>query len=270
MEKSQIFGIQIYPWEKSRKALSSKNYKKGDKIVVNLNAGLEIGEIKYARAVDKENRKDEEETYEEELVIVRKATSQDLNKISNYENKEKEALNTCRDLIKKHNLPMKLAGVQFSLDGSRIIFAFTSDVRVDFRELVKDLSRNFQKSVRLQQIGSRDEASTVGGFGMCGRPLCCASFLSEIKSINTDMARMQQMAHRGSERITGTCGRLMCCLAYEEETYKRLSHGMPGLGEEFEIDRVKGKVIARNILKREVTLENEKGETTNVVIPREK
>ena len=147
---------------------------------------------------------------------------------------------------------MKLVDCGFSFDDTRLTFAFTSDTRVDFRELVKDLTRQFQKKIRLQQIGIRDTLKQVGGIGPCGRNLCCHRFLDDLGNISTDLARDQQIEQRGSDRLSGTCGRLKCCLAYEAEGYKDTAQKFPPVGTMIKTSQGKGKVINWNILKHSV------------------
>lgn len=163
--------------------------------------------------------------------IVRKAAAQDREIVLNNEQKKKELLLKVKASTKKHRLPMKIIDLQISLDGGSIIIAFLADGRVDFRNVVKDLSAKIQKTVRFQQVGSRDEARRVGGFGICGRELCCRKFPGSLQSISTDMARQQLISHRGSDRISGVCGRLMCCLSFEAKQYQELLAGMPQKGQ---------------------------------------
>jgi len=159
---------------------------------------------------------------------------------------------------------MKLIDLSISLDGKQIIFAFTSDGRIDFRKLVKDLSIVFKKSIRMQQIGSRDEARKLGGYGMCGRELCCVKFSGNMQSITTDMARVQQIAHRGSDRISGLCGRLMCCLAYEADQYREMLVGMPEIGSVIETGEGKGTVVEINAILKEIKVRIDKGKYISV------
>ncbi|MEI6597356.1 MAG: regulatory iron-sulfur-containing complex subunit RicT, partial [bacterium] len=150
---------------------------------------------------------------------------------------------------------------------ARITFPFIADSRIDFRELVKDLTKHFSRSIRLQQIGIRDEARFCGDFGHCGRSLCCSRFLGDLNSITSEMAELQQCVHRGSERISGICGRLMCCLSYEEDGYKKLAENLPPLDSQVKVEGRKGRVLARYILKQtvKVLLEEGNGEAGGVV-----
>lgn len=232
----------------------------GDQVIVRTEMGMEIGAvIALAAAPEKSDR--------ELKPVIRKVTATDLAKMAKYEERRGEVLNDCRRLIRAHALPMKLVNVYFSFEGSRFTFTFTADSRVDFRSLVRDLTRKFQKSIRLQQIGSRDESRTCGGFGMCGRELCCRKFLGEFASITTDMARVQQMTHRGSERISGICGRLMCCLAYEEKQYQEWLTSMPELGAPVRTKQGKGVVFDRNLPKQTVKVRLDDKEQTQIEVP---
>lgn len=232
----------------------------GDRVIVRTELGMEIGTVAaLASASEKGDR--------ELKPVIRKVTATDLAKMAKSEGRRVEILNDCRRLIRAHALPMKLVNVYFSFEGSRLTFTFTADSRVDFRALVRDLTRKFQKSIRLQQIGSRDESRTCGGFGMCGRELCCRRFLGEFSSITTDMARVQQMTHRGSERISGICGRLMCCLAYEEKQYQEWLAQMPDLGASVRTRQGKGVVFDRNLPKQTVKVRLDDKEQTQIEVP---
>jgi len=227
--------------------------KLGDIVIVETEIGTESGKVATI-----EKREETGENSGSLKPVIRVATSVDLEKIKKYEKKVEEAVAYCREIVGKLRLEMKLVDAHFAFDGSRVTFYFTADARIDFRELVKDLTRKFQKSVRLQQIGSRDAAAKIGDYGICGRKLCCAKFLKEFESITLDTARVQQMEHRGSDRLSGCCGRLMCCLSYEAKTYKKLALTMPDMGEDVITKSGRGRVIARNILKQEVQVRLDK------------
>lgn len=197
------------------------------------------------------NEKDEGK-YNDVKDIVRLATADDLEKQAEKQSNKDEDFNYCHQLIKKHSLPMKLIDVYYSLDGGRITFAFVSEERVDFRSLVKDLTGNYHKSIRLQQLGARDAVRYTGGVGACGLEQCCRSYLKELPTITMEMAEVQQVAHRGADRISGMCGRLKCCLLYELEVYKYHVKDMPEIGSTI---KVKGNsesayVVSRNVLKK--------------------
>ncbi len=220
---------------------------KGDKVVVETEQELEIGTVVFA------NKKIKEEEINTEIKpILRKATSSDLEKQQSYNIKQDDALKICRELTEKHNLDMKFVAARYTFDGSKIIFYFTAESRVDFRNLVKDLTKKFQKSIRLQQVGSRDVAAKAGGCGLCGRELCCNKFLKNFESITTNMAREQQMVQRGSERISGVCGRLLCCLSYEAGLYQELKKDFPRIGDKIKTPEGIGRVVGRNLLTRQL------------------
>jgi cell fate regulator YaaT (PSP1 superfamily) len=150
---------------------------------------------------------------------------------------------------------MKLIATSISLDGRNLTFYFTAEGRVDFRNLLKDLVMTFKKMIRLQQIGPKDAARLMGGFGPCGRRVCCQTFLSTMKSITMDLAREQNIEGVTSSKISGLCGKLMCCLAYETEMYKKIRKGLPKIGEEIKIENNTGKVVALNILSQKAIVE---------------
>ena len=170
---------------------------------------------------------------------------------------------TCQEKIQQHKLEMKLISAEYSFDRSKITFYFTSDGRVDFRELVKDLAKQFKARIELKQIGVRDEAKLLGGFGPCGMKLCCAKFLKSFEPVTIKMAKEQNLPLNPT-KISGCCGRLMCCLGYEYQTYKKLMKGMPREGEIIKTKQGKGRVISVNALKRCVTVELEDGRHADI------
>jgi cell fate regulator YaaT (PSP1 superfamily) len=237
--------------------LDQKEFKleEGDAVVVESGQGnIEAGEIVYC------NREVDEKKIEGNLgIILRKATTTDLDKVEKYKKKGREAILKCREEIKNLELPLKLVDLHFSFDGSRITVYFTAEERIDFRELVKRLTRKFQKSVRMQQIGSRDVASVIGGYGICGKGLCCFKFLESFQSITTDMVKLQQIA-QGNEKISGACGRLMCCLGYEADYYEKMNKKMPAVGLEVKTGKGRGRVVSRNLLNKTLEVEFSEGE----------
>lgn len=244
----KIAQIQFAPWDK-RYNFSFENLdnlKVGDEVLVETEFGLELGQVFSFK------EKTELEVEELEIKpILRLADSKDLKeKISEAE--KKEALNYCRQLINKYDLPMKLVDVHFSLDRNRVNFAFYSDSRVDFRNLVKDLSSYFKGIIRLTQIGGRDEARVQGDFAHCGRRLCCQSNIKDFFSITSEMAEAQQVVHRGSDRVSGMCGKLMCCLSYEYEGYLELNKNLPPIGTRVNVDGRRGEVVGHHVLKQSV------------------
>ncbi len=242
--------VRIYSWENPKLYASDFEMEKGEKVIVASEHSNELG-IVEAIGVDTKEEPQEK--------ILRIATDRDRSVYDEYENQKKELLDACRRNVKTMALEMKLVDVRTSLDGKQIIFAFTSDGRVDFRELVRNLSAQFKKSIRMQQIGSRDEARKLGGYGICGRELCCVRFGGNMQSITTDMARVQQIAHRGTDRISGLCGRLMCCLAFEAEQYKEMLKGMPELFSTVSTKEGKGTVIEINAMLRDIKVKLENG-----------
>ncbi|MBQ2404583.1 MAG: stage 0 sporulation protein, partial [Lachnospiraceae bacterium] len=178
--------------------------------------------------------------------------------------KEKEAFKICLEKIKKHDLDMKLIDTEYTFDNNKVLFYFTADGRIDFRELVKDLASVFKTRIELRQIGVRDETKIVGGIGICGRPLCCASYLSEFIPVSIKMAKEQNLSLNPT-KISGVCGRLMCCLKYEEETYEELNSKLPNVGDYVTTDDgLKGEVhsvsILRQMVKVIVTINNDEKE----------
>ncbi len=226
----------------------------GETIITETAQGKEAGKVIYInKEIDMKVHKNPIKK------IIRKATKQDLKKIEKLKSYRKQALDMFKKKIKKYNLPMKATAADFAYSDDKITFSFVAKTRVDFRELVKDLSRCFKKQIRLRQIGPRDEAKIIGGFGRCGEPLCCSRFLENLESVVMDMARVQDIASKGSEKISGACGRLMCCLSYEAEEYKILSKKLPEVGSKVKTKKGLGKVLDRNILKQTLNIQLENG-----------
>ncbi|MFH1745269.1 MAG: regulatory iron-sulfur-containing complex subunit RicT [bacterium] len=297
----KVAKIQFAPWDKPYYfSTNGFDLEMGEKVIVKTEMGTEIGEIIGFRDVKNEKElfnksEDKKELAQPDVAviddseascagcengechnhnkseervlkpIIRKALPSDLEKMAT-ESEKREAVKYCQDLKGKYGLPMKIIDVYFSYDGSRITFAFIADGRVDFRELVKDITRHFGRTIRLQQIGIRDEAKIMGDYGHCGRPLCCKKHLSQLVSITSEMADLQQCSHRGSDRISGACGRLMCCLAYEEDGYEQLAKKMPKPGDMVNVDGKRGRTISCNVLKQSVRVAfpSEKGESETI------
>ncbi len=242
-----IAQVQFAPWDKVYNfSVGSLSLSAGDHVIVRTELGTELGKIVKIfkdEGANKESR--------EIKPIVRKAEYDDIANLPSAEKKE-EVMAFCREMILKHNLPMKLVDVHFAYENNRYNFAFISDGRVDFRELVKDLAGRFSANIRLTQIGTRDEAKITGDCGPCGRGLCCRGFLEEFSSITSEMAEAQQVVHRGSERISGMCGRLMCCLSYEYEGYKEMAGHLPPIGTKVNVDGARGVIIGHHLLKQTV------------------
>lgn len=199
-------------------------------------------------------------------ILVRKVNLADLEKDQKKNEAKVQALRDCKTLIKKHKLPMKLIDVVFHFDGGRITFAFSASSKIDFRELVKDLVNKFHKSIRLYQVGVRQEAEMIGDVGSCGRPLCCLHFLQKLGSVTTELIFDQQVIHRGVETLSGVCGRLKCCLLYEEELYKELVKNLPAVGSTVKTSQGEGRVLSQHILKQTLTVALPEGSTVEVAV----
>ncbi len=240
--------VKIYSWESARPCIGEIKLKKNDRVVVSCEHINELGIVECEKSNEIGNDQ-----------ILRQAAKRDLDAFEKYEKEKDAVVDSCKDEVKKMGLAMKIVDARISLDGKQIIFAFTSDGRVDFRELVRNLSTQFKKNVRMQQIGSRDEARKLGDCGVCGRELCCVKFKNSIPSITTDMARIQQIAHRGTERISGSCGRLMCCLAYEAQCYREMLEGMPEMYSIVKTPEGEGTVIEVNAITQEIKVKTKNG-----------
>lgn len=247
--------VRVYSWENPKLYSSEIELQVGEKVIIATDYANELG------IVERINIGTEEEA---DSRILRVATSRDREVFEEYEGQKDGLVLVCREEAKKLQLEMKIIDARISLDGKQIIFVFTADGRVDFRELVKNLSKELKKTIRMQQIGSRDEARKLGGYGICGRTLCCVNFPGSIQSISTDMARVQQIAHRGTDRISGLCGRLMCCLAYEAEQYREMLSGMPETYSVVKTSEGKGTVIEVNAVTQDIKIKLESGKYITV------
>ncbi len=230
--------------------------KAGDIVIVEAERGLDYGQVQgdpvTAEKSDASVKK-----------VLRLVNDQDKKQIQENRKKAHEASVTCSQKINEHKLDMKLVGAECSFDRSKILFYFTAEGRVDFRELVKDLAKVFKARIELRQIGVRDEAKMCGGFGPCGRELCCCRFLKDFEPVTIKMAKDQNLS-LNPPKISGLCGRLMCCLSYEHKHYKEMNRGLPREGERVETPEGKGKVISVNILKRLATVILEDGKILEV------
>jgi cell fate regulator YaaT (PSP1 superfamily) len=192
--------------------------------------------------------------------VIRIATEEDEAVVEKNKSKEKEAFAICKEKILKHELDMKLVGAEYTFDGNKLLFYFTADGRIDFRELVKDLAAVFRTRIELRQIGVRDETKILGGVGICGRPLCCSTYLSDFVPVSIKMAKEQNLSLNPT-KISGVCGRLMCCLKNEQETYEYLNGRMPSVGEYVVAsDGTKGEVSGINVLRQLVKVIVDNGE----------
>ena len=231
--------------------------KSGDHVIVETARGIEFG------SVVSERRQVKEKCIGDELKpVLRIATKEDEERAAKNREKEKEAYKICLDKIKEHELDMKLVSTEYTFDNNKVLFYFTADGRIDFRELVKDLASVFKTRIELRQIGVRDETKIKGGIGICGRSLCCNTFLSEFVPVSIKMAKEQNLCLNPT-KISGVCGRLMCCLKNEQDTYEYLNSKLPNVGDEVKTNTgVKGVVHEVSVLRQRVKLvvTDEKGE----------
>ena len=231
--------------------------KKGDHVIVETARGVEFGTV-----VSDIKEVDDDKVVQPLKPVLRVASQRDEEQEQNNKRKEKEAFRICLEKIKKHKLEMKLIDVEYTFDNNKILFYFTADGRIDFRELVKDLASVFKTRIELRQIGVRDETKIIGGMGICGRTLCCHAHLSEFVPVSIKMAKEQNLSLNPA-KISGVCGRLMCCLKHEEETYEELNRKLPGIGDYVTTDDgLRGEVASVNVLRQlvkvVVTIDDEK------------
>jgi cell fate regulator YaaT (PSP1 superfamily) len=215
-----------------------------------------------AEVVDNGRLKDDQfekgDIKEGEIEVIRKLTDKDRDQYDELKKAARGLISDCQQKIDNHKLPMHLLDAELSFDEKKLTFYFTAEGRVDFRSLVSDLASTFKKLIRLQQVGARDEARFLGGFGRCGEKLCCRRFLKgDLDSVTLDMAQVQGLATMGSNRITGVCGKLMCCLAYELKEYKEAAKKLPKIGDRVKTEKGTGVVISQNVLSGKVTVELE-------------
>jgi cell fate regulator YaaT (PSP1 superfamily) len=225
----------------------------GESVIVDTEKGMALGKVlsppheKERRLLLKTPRK-----------VIRKAAPEDLEQIEKNKQLEKDAFQFCLQKVKEKGLNMKLVKTEMLLDRSKMLFYFTAEKRVDFRELVRDLAAEFKMRIEMRQIGVRDEAKMVCGLGCCGRELCCASYLNRFDLVSVKMAKEQNLALNPT-KISGICGRLMCCLAFEYQTYQELKRDLPKVGKHIVTKSGKGKIIRQNVLNQTVTVELEEG-----------
>jgi len=215
----------------------------GQHVVVETSRGIEYGLVVIAK-----KQVDESEIVPPLKKIIRIATAEDDKTVEENKRKEKEAFDICREKIESHNLEMKLIDVEYTFDHNKILFYFTAEGRIDFRELVRDLASVFKTRIELRQIGVRDEAKMIGGLGVCGRVLCCNSYMGEFAPVSIKMVKEQNLSLNPT-KISGTCGRLMCCLKNEQATYEELFRNAPGIGSLVETPDGKGVVSSVSVLK---------------------
>ncbi len=238
---------------------NSLTLKKGEHVIVESARGQDYGFVAF----------EETEVSDDKVVaplrhVVRLATNEDEERVQDNKKREKEARIICVDRIKKRGLDMKLIDVEYAFDNSRLLFYFTADGRVDFRELVKDLASEFKTRIELRQVGVRDETKLLGGIGICGRELCCHTYLHDFAPVSIKMAKEQNLSLNPT-KISGNCGRLMCCLRNEEETYEYLHKKLPNKGDiAYAVDGASGEVVDISILRQTVRVLIEDGDEKEI------
>ena len=233
--------------------------KRGDHVIVETARGIEFGTVMTGVT-----EVEDEKVIQPLKPVIRIANQRDIEQEANNKIKEKEAFRVCLEKIRKHELEMKLIDAEYTFDNNKVLFYFTADGRIDFRELVKDLASVFKTRIELRQIGVRDETKIVGGIGICGRPLCCHSYLSDFIPVSIKMAKEQNLSLNPT-KISGVCGRLMCCLKNEEETYEELNRRLPGIGDYVTTeDGLKGEVQSVNVLRQLVKVVVEQGDEKEI------
>ena len=233
--------------------------KTGDQVIVETARGVEFGNV-----VMGPKEVEDDKITQPLKPVIRTATEEDRKMERKNREKEKEAFKICLEKIRKHGLEMKLIDAEYTFDNNKVLFYFTADGRIDFRELVKDLASVFRTRIELRQIGVRDETKIRGGIGICGRPLCCNTYLSEFAPVSIKMAKEQNLSLNPT-KISGVCGRLMCCLTNEEETYEELNSRLPSIGDSVTtMEGLRGEVQSLSVLRQQVkvivTLENDEKE----------
>lgn len=257
---TRVIGVRFRPAGKIYYFAPGKfHIRQGDKVIVETARGIEFGTV-----VTGPKEVKDEEVMQPLKSVIRIATEEDKRAEEKNREKEKEAFEICLEKIRKHNLDMKLINAEYTFDNNKVLFYFTADGRIDFRELVKDLAAVFRTRIELRQIGVRDETKIRGGIGICGRPLCCHTYLSEFAPVSIKMAKEQNLSLNPT-KISGVCGRLMCCLTNEEETYEELNSRLPAIGDTVTTNGgLKGEVqsvsVLRQLVKVVVTLENDEKE----------
>src|SRR5712691_10222729 len=236
------------------------SYSTGQYVIVETSRGVEAGRVVIAS-----KKLAERELSDPLKPVLRLANEEELRMMLSFKSKEKEALVQCAQQVQQHNLPMKLVETEYTYDGSRLTFYFTADERVDFRALVRDLAATFRTRIELRQIGARDQAKLQGGVGMCGKTLCCSSWISDFGVVSIKMAKEQDLPLNPS-KISGVCGRLLCCLSYENDNYIQAKQSMPQVGALLDTPGGPGKVVSINVPKDSVEVMLESGVTIQIPV----
>lgn len=249
MKNKKILGVRFKSVGKVYYFSTEEELDKLTKVVVETARGLELGEVVTSVKNSKDLNLDMDFK-----PILRVATKEDLNNEEKNLKNAEEALEVCKKIVKKHKLEMNLVHCEYTLDGSKVIFMYSSEDRVDFRDLLKELASVFRCRIELRQIGPRDKAKLVGGLGNCGLPLCCSSFLGEFDGVSINMAKNQMLAIN-IEKISGACGRLMCCLKFEDEAYTEVKKEFPKPGSKITYNKKQYRVLSMNILNKQLKIE---------------
>ena len=253
MEEIKLASVKFKSAGKIYYFSTNLKLKKDDRVVVETARGLELGEI------SQELKDISEFNLDTELKkIVRKATKKDIENYQKNVRDAKQALVTCKEIVSRYDVNMQLTNCEYTLDKAKVIFMYTSDDRVDFRELLKELAVVFKCRIELRQIGPRDKAKVIGGIGTCGLPLCCSTLLGEFNGVSINMAKNQMLAIN-IEKISGACGRLMCCLKYEDEIYSLEKERFPKIGSRVKYQDKDVKVIGLNVINDLVKIETNNG-----------
>jgi cell fate regulator YaaT (PSP1 superfamily) len=262
-KECDVADIYLVEFKGSRKEYFSNpdclSVKPGDYAIVQAERGEDMGRV--TKKVPAQTAKPEKKPHR----ILRLATPEDKERLRSNREKERECLKECERMVSERNLQMKLVDTELQFDNNKITFYFTAEKRVDFRELVKELASTYKTRIELRQIGVRDEARRIGGFGVCGLPLCCASFIREFEPISTHLAREQNLSLNPA-KISGNCGRLLCCLRYEKKLYEKTLPLYPKLGERFATEKGEGVVEKLNIFREYVVVKYETGEEEKITL----
>lgn len=244
-----VIGVEFSYTNRIRYYSFTENYSKGDFVVCNTEYGCYVGKI-VTNIINVDNNKINYEIID----ITRKANKNEIEKDKKNREDANNSLIKCKNLIKKHKLDMHVLSAIYTLERDRLVFFFVADARVDFRELAKELAVIYKTRIELRQLGVRDKAGFVGGVGICGRKLCCASYLKEFDSVSINMAKNQNIA-LNPNKINGVCGRLLCCLKYEDKTYSCLRRNMPSVGKNYDTGHGIGKVVSIDVLKKTIKVD---------------
>lgn len=262
---ARIFHIQVGEY-RSTGCFDGNGFelKRGELVIVDLDRSSEMGRVLAEAVVHGEGGR----LPAAQGKVLRKVTEGDRRQIENNRNKSKDALNVCISKVNELKLDMKMLNAEYSFDATKVILYFTAEGRVDFRNLVKELAKLFRLRIELKQIGVRDRAKMVKGYGVCGQELCCANFIKDFSQLSIKMAKEQALPLNPS-KISGVCGRIKCCMAYEFNVYKELNRGLPKMGAKIQVAEGRGRVINLDILKRLVYVDTGDGKVIKISMPLE-